>query len=76
MSPGTARMGKMRENNANKVKVSLYIINRRFERRKLSGGLYKRMKSSMQVGRDAKFRWRKRTETEDFVDVGPKHIWW
>jgi hypothetical protein len=64
---GTARMGKTRENNANKIKVSLYIVNRRLEwSKKAPRGSPERMK----VRRDAKLRWRKRSETRDFIDVG------
>ena len=46
--PGTATMGRTREKNAKKFKMSLYIVKRRFqEARKRLEVVYKRMNSGM-----------------------------
>lgn len=49
---GTARMGRTREKNANRIKVSLYIVKRSLCKAKIvPGGLCGRMESGVRVRR-------------------------
>jgi hypothetical protein len=49
---GTARMGRTREKNANRIKVSLYIVKRWLGKaRRVPGGVYDRLESGVRVRR-------------------------
>ncbi len=49
---GTARMGRTREKNVNRIKVSLYIVKMRLGKaRSVPGGFYERLDSRVRVKR-------------------------
>ena len=63
-SPGTATMGRTREENENRAKVSLYIVKQRFQKaRKRPGVVYKRMNGGCRRRRWGPFDYEKVTET-------------
>ena len=49
---GTATMGRTREKNANRVKVSLYIVKRRFQEARKSSGDCLQENEQWDVGED------------------------